>query len=242
MSRQGPAREKLKNHATLSGEIADRLCRQIRRKRLGPGARLGTEAELADQYGVSRTVIREAVGHLRGLGVVTSRQGLGLSVASNDVMGTLEKVLAPVVAGGQHFPELCKLRFIFELGALPLAVEQATPGQIERMRQLADDMLALVRRRSLSPQELNAAVTAREVEFHQLIFEAAGSEIAGRFHELLLEFFQETGPQGPHSAPPDLKGMQEHVRLVEAIADRDVSRATQVLAEHLRHFLIPQQA
>jgi DNA-binding FadR family transcriptional regulator len=233
--------EKLKGRGTLSGEIADQLCRHIRRKRLGPGERLGTEGELAAQFGVSRTVIREAVGHLRGLGVVTSRQGLGLSVASNDVVGTLEKVLAPLAAGGAHWKELCHLRFVLEVGSLPLAVERATPGQIGRMRQLAGDMLALVKDRSLSPQELNKPVTEKEIEFHQLIFEAAGSDFAGRFHGLLLEFFDETGPLGPHSDPPGLKGMQEHVKLVTAIAARDVNRATAILVEHLRHFLVPEK-
>ncbi|HCO22620.1 MAG TPA: GntR family transcriptional regulator, partial [Gimesia maris] len=40
---------------TLSAEVADHLCERIRSKRLAPGDRLGTEAELANQFGVSRT-------------------------------------------------------------------------------------------------------------------------------------------------------------------------------------------
>ena len=66
---------------TLSAELADHLCERIRKDRLVPGDRLGTEADLADEFGVSRTVVREAIGSLRGLGIVTGRQGLGLCVA-----------------------------------------------------------------------------------------------------------------------------------------------------------------
>jgi len=40
---------------TLSAEVADHLCERIRSKRLAPGDRLGTEAELANQFGVSRS-------------------------------------------------------------------------------------------------------------------------------------------------------------------------------------------
>jgi DNA-binding FadR family transcriptional regulator len=231
----------LKGRATLSTEIAERLCRQIRRQRLAPGERLGTEGELAAEFGVSRTVIREAIGHLRGLGVVTSRQGHGLSVAHGDVLGTLEKVLAPLAGGGEHWKELCHLRFVLEVGSLPLAVERATPEQIGRMRQLAGEMLALVKDRSRPPEELNKPVTEKEIEFHRLIFAAAGSAFAGRFHGLLLDFFEETGPLGPHSDPPSLAGMREHVELVAAMARRDVPGATAILVEHLRHFLVPEK-
>jgi hypothetical protein len=45
-------------------------------------------------------------------------------------------MLAPAIASGRNWHELCRLRFIFGVGALPLAVEHATPEQIGRMRRL----------------------------------------------------------------------------------------------------------
>jgi len=221
-------------HKTRTALLADRLCSHIRRKRLGPGASLGTEAKLAEQFGVSRTVVREAIGQLRGLGIVTSRQGLGLRVAGGDVVDTLGKVMAPLVADGKSWHEICHLRFVLEVGSLPLTVERAGDEDIEHMRALADEMLRLVRNRSGSREQIARDITKREIEFHQRIFDIAGGELAGKIHGLLVEYFHEAYGQGPHSQPPIHKDMQDHVKLVQAIGQRDIGQAVAILSDHIR--------
>src|SRR5207249_5847674 len=109
------------------------------KKRVGPGSFLGTEGDLAGEFQVSRTVVREAIGYLRGLGVVTGRQRLGLRVANGDLIGVLAKAMAPVAADKAGWPELCQLRLVIEVGSLPDAVERATAEQVERMGRLADE-------------------------------------------------------------------------------------------------------
>ncbi|KAB2889080.1 MAG: FadR family transcriptional regulator, partial [Burkholderiaceae bacterium] len=64
--------------ARLADQVADALATEIRSGRLEPGARLPTEAVLASQFAVSRTVVREAVSRLKSLGLVDSRQGSGV--------------------------------------------------------------------------------------------------------------------------------------------------------------------
>lgn len=222
---------------TLSRDLADQLCGEIRNQRLVPGTPLGTEADLAKRFGVSRTVVREAIGNLQGLGVVTSRQGFGLSVANANVSDTLAKAFVPLVASGLHWPELCHLRFVLEVGSVPLAVERATEAQIDRMRQLSDEMLKLVRKRSGNSAEVTAHIAAREIKFHDLVFEAAGSGLTGDFHKVLVGYFDEAYGQGPHRQPPNVRDMQDHARFVEAFAARDATRAVAILTEHIRPML-----
>ena len=152
---------------TLSRDMADELCREIRQNRLGPGTPLGTEADLAERFGVSRTVVREAIGNLRGLGVVTSRQGFGLSVAEGNLMDTVSKAFVPLVASAQQWPELCHLRYVLEVGSVPLAAVRATEEQIARMRKLADEMLTLVRTRSGETTELRRQIAERDIAVTQ---------------------------------------------------------------------------
>lgn len=223
--------------ANLSGGMVEELCREIQQGRLGPGTALGTEADLAQRFGVSRTVVREAIGHLRGLGVVTSRQGLGLSVGVGDVMGTVAKAFVPLVAGSEHWPDLCHLRFVLEVGSVPIAVERATAAQVARMRELAAEMLKLVRKRTRNSLEVRRQIVGREIEFHQLVLDAAGGRLAGQFHKILVGYFDAAYGQGPHSGPPSAKDMQDHVALVEAFAGRDSARAVAVLADHIRPML-----
>ena len=64
----------------LSEQVARRLTAEIRSGRLAPQDKLPTEAALVEQFGVSRTVVREAISQLKSLGLVTSRQGSGMYV------------------------------------------------------------------------------------------------------------------------------------------------------------------
>jgi GntR family transcriptional regulator, transcriptional repressor for pyruvate dehydrogenase complex len=225
------------NRNVLSKEVADQLRARIREQRLAPESNLGTEAELAEEFGVSRTVIREAVGQLRGLGMVTSRQGRGLCVASVDMIDTLSKTLVPMLGDQSNWPELCHLRFVLEVGSLPLAVERATDDQIKRMHRLAKEMLKMVQKPDRGPKALERFVAQREIDFHQLIFNAAGSALAGRFHSILVEYFFESYGPGMHGTPPTLKDMQDHVKLSQAIEERDIGSAYVILIDHIRNIL-----
>lgn len=70
---------------SFSAVIAEKIKELIRRDRLKPGDRIPTEAELCDMYGVSRTVIREAIISLRSEGHLIARQGIGVFVAEANV-------------------------------------------------------------------------------------------------------------------------------------------------------------
>jgi len=224
---------------TLSAQVAEKIYQRIRQQRLASGAILGTEAELADQFGVSRTVVREAIGSLRGLGIVTSRQGRGLCVARGDVIDTMAKAFAPLVTDERNWVEICHLRYILEIGSLPLVIERATEDQIERLRQLAAEMLELVEAQNGSKRKIERAVSQREFEFHQLLLGIAGSQLTERFHRLLIEYFYKAFRKGPFESSPRLEKLRQHADLVEALEARDLSRATAVLSAHIDLVVVP---
>ncbi len=230
------------NRDPLSVQIAERIREQIRRKQLSAGTFLGTEADLASQYGVSRTVIREAIGHLRGLGVVASRQGHGLSVANGDMIDVLAKAFDSFPDHHLKKSSLAHLRFILEVGSVPLAAERATPEQIQQLRRLAEEMDQLVSEHpGATMRRILPALLKKEIAFHQMLFTAAGNNFARRFHELLIDYFHET--YTPRYAPQlDNKvHMKEHLQLVDAIEARDAARAVSILIRHLRTSLVEEE-
>lgn len=219
---------------TLSSELADRLCDRIRNERLVPGTRLGTEAEIGQEYGVSRTVVREAIGCLRGLGVVTGRQRLGLFVAQGDIRGVLEKALSPRAADEEGWQELRQIRVVIELGSLPMAVERATEEQLARLASLAAEMRALMKSYDTDPDRVRVAFDAKDMQFHQAVLEAAHDDLARRFHDVLVQCFRVDDICG---ALPTLAVVREHERIAKAIAKRDTAAAVQLMTEHLRPLL-----
>lgn len=233
-----PAR-RLKNRRTLSAQIAESICEQIRAKRLTAGASLGTEADLAEEFDVSRTVVREAIGHLRGLGVVASRPGCGLTVVDGDIIATLSMAFAPHLGSHAGRSELGHLRYVLEIGSIPLAVERATPEIIEAMRLIATEMHDIISRSDGNlTEEALPEILPREIQFHELIFKAAGGEFAQRFHSLLADYFHDAYQhQRAFPIPGVLDEMTEHLQLVEAIVRRDVGEAIAILRHHLQPLL-----
>ncbi|NPT35642.1 FadR/GntR family transcriptional regulator, partial [Paraburkholderia xenovorans] len=67
----------------LSDTVAQQLLKQIDKGTFRRGDKLPTEAVLAQQFGVSRTVIREAISRLKNEGVVEPRQGSGVFIAAH---------------------------------------------------------------------------------------------------------------------------------------------------------------
>src|SRR5690606_25828684 len=78
--------QKIHSRAGLSDEVAQTLLEQIRNGNLPAGAKLPSEAALAEQFGVSRAVVREATAQLKSQGVVESRQGSGVYVSPHGLV------------------------------------------------------------------------------------------------------------------------------------------------------------
>lgn len=226
-----PESSNLGESKTLSSVLADRICEQIVNEKMTPGTHLGTEAKLADQYGVSRTVVREAIGSLRGLGVVTGRQKLGLSVAQGDIRPILKKMLTPRATNENGWLELGRFRMVIELGSLPLAVEHATSEQIDQLQSLAADMRKLLKFLEDDPTGTTSAFIQKDILFHETILEASGSNLLSQFHQMLTEYFQSNKQ---FLAPPDLRMVCEHETIVQAIIDQDTILAVEQMNQHLQ--------
>tara|TARA_R110002111_G_scaffold227346_2_gene288887 strand:+ start:9501 stop:10220 length:720 start_codon:yes stop_codon:yes gene_type:complete len=217
---------------TMSAELADQLCERIRNNRLAPGDRLGTEADLADQFGVSRTVVREAIGSLRGLGVVTGRQGLGLCVGEGDNFSSvLRKALVPQVASPEGWRELQQLRAVIEIGSIALAVELISAEEIVRLQTIVVEMKRVMKNIKQDPAGTSKTYKELDCLFHQTILAASHGNFVKQFHGVLLDYFH-AGDLYGH--PPTSKGLRDHEIIANAIADRDIDQATRFLTDHLK--------
>ena len=121
---------------SFSSVVAKDLRDMIERERLKPGARIATEAELGVQYGVSRTVIREAIIRLRSEGILVARQGIGVFVGERahprfevdwSAIRTLPKTIM-----------LMELRMAVEVEAAGLCAERRTKADATHIRKLME--------------------------------------------------------------------------------------------------------
>lgn len=214
----------------LTTELAARLAEDVTEGRLAPGQRLPTEQEMMAAYGVSRTVVREAVSALRTEGLVMTRQGVGAFVAPDVRLRPFRIDLERL----RSIPEvvaLMELRMGVEIEAAGFAAERRTPADLKAIdRALAAIDQALARG--------DAAIDA-DFAFHRQVARAARNEHFPRFLEYLGRFIiprqsVRAGQGSPAEQAAYLHRVQaEHHEIRLAIARGDPDAARQAMRAHL---------
>jgi DNA-binding FadR family transcriptional regulator len=207
---------------TTFEETVERLGTAIRLGILGPGVRLPSERELADQLGISRSTLRQAITTLVQSGHLTSQRGRG--------GGTFVVQEPPLAEGSPAGPvrddwrEVLGLRVAIEVGAATLAAERADDGDLALMR----DCVA----RMADATEFDDYRRA-DIAFHIAIAQA--SDVL-RLVALMTEVQAELSELIAHIAhPPEVldHANAEHAKMIEAFERHDASRAARLLHRHL---------
>ena len=147
--------------------MVESLGERIRDGRLAPGDKLPTEAAVMAEFGVSRTVVREAISKLQAAGMVETRHGIGTFVVGlgdasafriePQQLGTLRDVIA-----------MLELRIGIESEAAGLAAQRRTAANLAVMREALDAFAAAV--------EAGRDAVAADFQFHTEIARATQNE------------------------------------------------------------------
>ena len=208
----------------LYRQVADQLRQLIEAGEFAIGDRLPPERELADQLGISRPTVREALIALEVEGRIRIRVGSGIYV-------TEPPRAAALAAETDEGPfELLRAREFIEGAIAAEAALQVQPADIE----LLDDVLGRMEDMS-HPTEVTIAL---DREFHTTVAGILGNAVLVRFigelfdqrmnpyFELLSSYFENRNSWRAAAA--------EHRAVRDAIAARDPERATAAMQEHLR--------
>ena len=214
---------------TLASQIAKRIHQRIRRRKLQPGDPLGTELGLAEEFDVSRNIVREAIGRLRALGIVRSRQRVGVVVGQTDPISLFEQGLPLFLMGeSANINELAKLRYALEIGAVNLAVRHASDAQINQLTALAARMSELIQQNKVEEAD------SIEEQFHSLILKTSGSQLLSRMHVVISRYFAETTTRISSFGLVNYKDAIDHQKIAEAFGNRDAETVRRLLERHLR--------
>ncbi len=214
--------------APQAEELAETIRRRVQREQLADGSFFMTETQLAAEYGVSRTVAREAVSRLQALGILEGRKRKGLLVRHPDPLRLLSSSLPSLAAAPDDWRELAQLRYALEVGAIELATRNATDKQIERLEEIASQM-----EHALREDYQSAHAVALDLEFHAEILRMTGSRMIAGMQQVLVQFFQIV-PYGEKSSASSERIIWEHRELFHAIRDRDIERARSMIRLQFR--------
>ncbi|MFF2494004.1 FadR/GntR family transcriptional regulator [Agromyces sp. NPDC058064] len=207
---------------------AERILEYIADQELRPGARLPTEASLAEIVGMSRTIVREAVKILSALGRLSVQRGRGIYVARppESPWGTDLSGFLP--ADPDKVGEIFEFRRFVELSTTELASRRATPAQVRAIQEAAARTL------ELADGDLEAFNDA-DSAFHRTIGEASGNT----FMLGCLASVQRLQRQISVIALASTAGgsitaaAEQHVAIAGAITGGNTVLAVELMAEHV---------
>lgn len=212
---------------SLSQQTARRLYSLIAaEKKIAPGEKLPNELELAQEMGVSRATLREAIRDLAAQGVLEVRRGRGTfvseRVAELDDFGfsALDQVKG-------QLRDLFELRAIFEPQAAALACRRATEKELQDILDRGRDVETCIR--------AGTDRTQADRDFHAAIVRGAHNEFMARLVPIIgqaVETAITSGGPGDGLAEHTLR---DHALLMEFFQRRDPEGARLAMAIHMRH-------
>lgn len=214
--------------AGLHGSVLDRLGMLITSGELGAGDVLRIE-QLETRFGVSRSVVREAIRVLESMGMVTSRRRVGITVAER----VRWNLYHPQIIGwrldgagrDEQLRSLGELRRGLEPVAAALAARRATPAQCGTLTGAVMDMAVHGRSGDLE------AYLVADILFHRTLLEASGNEmmaglsgvvaavLAGRTHHHLMP------------AHPEPVAIRWHAEVAQAVQSGDADAAERAMRD-----------
>lgn len=214
---------------TLVVTVSDDLRAKIKAGAYAPGTKLPSEAQLTTKYGVSRTVVREAIAALRADGLAQPQRGSGVFVTEPepDPMAPFRNVDTDKLS---TMIEMLELRMAIEVEAASLAAQRISPTQEESI------ITAL---NAVNTPTAEGGISAEaDFKLHLAIAKATNNPRFGEFLKMLGSQIipRHALDRATGKVTPEYYELlrQEHTDIVNAILDRDAPKAREAMRHHLR--------
>lgn len=216
-------------------KLADRVIEEIKRMlangELSEGDKLPNQNEFAEQLGVSRTVLREALHTLAILGVVEQRPKIGTVIVSSAPLIYTEHINAPLIDDPSATVELIDARRVVEVGAVELAALHASVAQVKAMGRLIQAMEQFQKKGDTD------AYSKKNMVFHLLIAESSGNRFMGHLLATIRGFMERWTLESLAVLPGlPQRSIESHREIYQAIASHDPAAAGEAMRRHIDDF------
>lgn len=207
-------------------KVAEQLKKQITNEVIKPGERLPSERELAEQLGVSRPTIREAMIALELSGVIEIRTGSGIYVSRQ-----INKSANLLSDKGVGPFEILEIRYIVEAEACALAATRISDAQLGQLRNTITEM-------EEEEKQVNASEKADQ-KFHSIIAQACQNSAISSVVDWLWKLRNESDLSTLFLARLRKEGVhpsiQEHKNILLALEQRNPDKARTAMKLHIEN-------
>lgn len=213
------------SRVNLYEQIADRLEDWIITSEFEGNEKLPSEQALADEFSVSRNVIREALKLLKERGLVDSRNGTGSYITKPEATNLSDVIGRMVAMDNIDYRAIYDVRIILETAACRRAAQLATPDQLagmeELLEKLKDRMLTVKERRET------------DFAFHVAIARAAGNPLLEILVQTMKNIFIDMIEKGIFLQGGIDDAIMRHANIMNALRAHDPEQAEAAMYDHL---------
>ncbi len=212
-----------------STRIYEEIVRQVKgliaEGRLKSGDQLPPERDLAAQFKVSRTSVREALRTLESLGLIEIRPGEGTFVREVSVESLIEPLAHVILSQREAVGELFEARRLLEPALAGLAARRATQDDLQEMERILEEQA----------KEVAAGLTglAQDAAFHASIAASVRNRAITRIVNALMDLLTQSREESLQTPGRPTRSHQDHRRILDAIRRRDESGARRAMLDHL---------
>jgi GntR family transcriptional repressor for pyruvate dehydrogenase complex len=217
----------------VQGGLVDRVVNEIQRViisgQLEPGMKLLPERELADELGVSRTVIREAVRILVAKGLLETKPGVGTlvrEVTSDQIVEPLS-LLLQAQEEGISVEHLHQVRRMLEVEIAGLAATQATEEDIADLEEILAKMESVT--------DIPESFAAKDADYHRGLARSTHNPLLIILLDSIRDLMQEVRLLVTRHPDLRLRVMPDHRGILERVVARDPEGARKAMEKHLEH-------
>jgi DNA-binding FadR family transcriptional regulator len=192
---------------------------------LKPGDPLAPETDLAQQLGIGRNSVREAVKALEALGILEARAGAGVFVRTFSFDSILDNLPYGLHFEIKRLADVLEVRYHIEYGMVPRVIESQTPSQLQHLHRILAKMREMADRGRYSAEY--------DETFHRLLYENIDNSVLLTVLHVFWAIYRQAQDMVSMPEPTDpLDTYQRHADLVLALEARDVGAMQSAIMAH----------
>jgi GntR family transcriptional repressor for pyruvate dehydrogenase complex len=209
----------------LYEEVAGQIRQRILSGDILPDTKLPPVHTLAREFGVSRTVVREAIQSLQSSGLVSVRHGSGVFVSEPTVAAVTEMLQPILQFRNASVYDLHEVREILETAIASLAAQRAIQEEKVELLRVLEQMESTLE----APKEYVKA----DLLFHAILAKATRNEVFLLLLQPLVEFLVQSRTRAAQAPGGTVESLRGHRAIFEAVSEGDHVRAKETMREHL---------
>jgi GntR family transcriptional regulator, transcriptional repressor for pyruvate dehydrogenase complex len=211
--------------ARLPQWLADEIEEDVLTQGYPDNAQLPTETVLAQTYGVSRQVVREAARLLEDRGLVSIRAGRGMTVAAAGVDNIVQRYRTLLRRDHAGFEHLMQLRQMSEIEMAALAATHRTDSDVDRLKSLLET--------AVEHRDDYGAWLDADLAFHLAIADATQNPFISTFIQPINRVLRDVYREPIGYLATQQNTLQEHWDIADAIIDGNADEARHAASAHL---------